>query len=193
MAPSAPDVPAVLSYLRGLQDSICNAIEQTDGAARFRRDQWQRAEGGGGESRVLRDGAVFEQAGVNFSHVMGAKLPRERDGAAARARGRAVARGWRLARSSSAQPVRADDARQRALLLRDSSRTRSPGGSAAASISRRSIRSTKMSCTGTAPRSRRARRSATTYTSATRSGAIATSSSSIATRRAASAGCSSTI
>ena len=75
MAPSAPDVPAVLSYLRGLQDSICNAIEQTDGSARFRRDTWQRAEGGGGESRVLRDGAVFEQAGVNFSHVMGAKLP----------------------------------------------------------------------------------------------------------------------
>jgi coproporphyrinogen III oxidase len=75
MVPSAPDVPAVLSYLRGLQDSICNAIEQTDGSARFRRDSWQRAEGGGGESRVLRDGAVFEQAGVNFSHVMGAKLP----------------------------------------------------------------------------------------------------------------------
>ena len=42
---------------------------------RFQRDRWQRAEGGGGESRVLRDGAVFEQAGVNFSHVMGAKLP----------------------------------------------------------------------------------------------------------------------
>ena len=75
MAPSAPDVPAVLSYLRGLQDSLCNAIEQADGTARFRSDAWQRAEGGGGESRVLRDGTVFEQAGVNFSHVMGAKLP----------------------------------------------------------------------------------------------------------------------
>src|SRR4029434_3631786 len=70
MPASAPDVPAVLSSLRGLQDSICNAIEQTDGTARFRRDAWQRAEDDGGESRVLRDGAVFEQAGVNFSHVM---------------------------------------------------------------------------------------------------------------------------
>jgi coproporphyrinogen III oxidase len=69
------DSAAVLDYLRALQDRICAAIESTDGRAQFRRDQWQRAEGGGGESRVLRDGAVFEQAGVNFSHVMGQKLP----------------------------------------------------------------------------------------------------------------------
>jgi coproporphyrinogen III oxidase len=75
MSSPAPDVAAVLSYLRGLQDTICAALEQADGSARFRSDSWQRAEGGGGESRVLRDGAVFEQAGVNFSHVMGAKLP----------------------------------------------------------------------------------------------------------------------
>jgi coproporphyrinogen III oxidase len=69
------DSAAVLSYLRELQDRICAALEQLDGRAKFRRDQWQRAEGGGGESRVLRGGALFEQAGVNFSHVMGQKLP----------------------------------------------------------------------------------------------------------------------
>jgi coproporphyrinogen III oxidase len=72
---SAADTVAVLAYLRGLQDRICAALEQTDGAGRFQSDRWERAEGGGGESRVLRHGAVFEQAGVNFSHVMGAKLP----------------------------------------------------------------------------------------------------------------------
>jgi coproporphyrinogen III oxidase len=69
------DADAVLTYLRSLQDSICAAIESVDGSAKFRRDAWDRAEGGGGESRVLRNGAIFEQAGVNFSHVMGDKLP----------------------------------------------------------------------------------------------------------------------
>jgi coproporphyrinogen III oxidase len=69
------DSNAVLTYLRDLQERICASLETIDGRAQFRRDQWQRAEGGGGESRVLRNGAVFEQAGVNFSHVMGHKLP----------------------------------------------------------------------------------------------------------------------
>ena len=72
---SAADANAVLAYLRGLQDRICAALEQADGTAKFVSDQWQRAEGGGGDSRVLRNGSVFEQAGVNFSHVTGAKLP----------------------------------------------------------------------------------------------------------------------
>jgi coproporphyrinogen III oxidase len=51
------------------------AIEQIDGGARFEEDAWQRAAGGGGRTRVLRDGAVFEQAGVNFSRVSGNQLP----------------------------------------------------------------------------------------------------------------------
>ena len=72
---SAADTSAVILYLRDLQDRICSAIESIDGIGTFRRDTWERREGGGGESRVLRDGAVFEQAGVNFSHVMGSKLP----------------------------------------------------------------------------------------------------------------------
>jgi coproporphyrinogen III oxidase len=71
----AADADAVLAYLRDLQDRICSALEAADGVGKFQHDRWQRPEGGGGDSRVLRNGAVFEQAGVNFSHVMGAKLP----------------------------------------------------------------------------------------------------------------------
>ena len=66
---------AVREYLLGLQDAICAGLESADGEARFREDSWEREEGGGGRSRVLADGAVFEKAGVNFSHVTGAALP----------------------------------------------------------------------------------------------------------------------
>jgi coproporphyrinogen III oxidase len=72
---SGSNTELVLAYLRDLQNRITDAVEALDGGARFRRDEWQRPGGGGGESRVLRDGAVFEQAGVNFSHVTGDRLP----------------------------------------------------------------------------------------------------------------------
>ena len=75
MNTSVPSTSAVIDYLRSLHDSITTTLGYADGGAKFRRDTWQRPEGGGGESRVLRDGAVFEQAGINFSHVMGGKLP----------------------------------------------------------------------------------------------------------------------
>ena len=65
----------VRDYLTGLQDRICAAIEGADGVARFREDAWKREEGGGGRTRILRDGAVFEQAGIGFSDVSGTKLP----------------------------------------------------------------------------------------------------------------------
>jgi len=65
----------VKSYLLGLQDRICAALEQEDGQGRFSEDRWQRAEGGGGRSRVLTEGRVFEQGGVNFSDVFGTSLP----------------------------------------------------------------------------------------------------------------------
>lgn len=68
-------IDAVKDYLLDLQDRICQALEKEDGSASFATDQWQREEGGGGRSRVLTDGAVFEKAGVNFSHVSGASLP----------------------------------------------------------------------------------------------------------------------
>lgn len=65
----------VKNYLLDLQDTICDAIEKTDGVEKFREDEWQRNEGGGGRSRVIEGGAVFEKAGINFSHVFGNKLP----------------------------------------------------------------------------------------------------------------------
>lgn len=72
---SAVNLPAVRTYLEGLQDHICQALEVTDGRARFQQDSWQRAEGGGGRSRVMTEGNVFEKAGVGFSHVTGRTLP----------------------------------------------------------------------------------------------------------------------
>jgi len=66
---------AVRAWLTGLQRQIVQAIEDADGAARFGSDRWTRPEGGGGESRVLKDGALIEQGGVNFSEVTGASLP----------------------------------------------------------------------------------------------------------------------
>lgn len=69
----------VRAYLLKLQDRICQAIEVEDGGGAFREDAWKRdddsALGGGGRTRVLENGAVFEQAGVNFSHVIGSRLP----------------------------------------------------------------------------------------------------------------------
>lgn len=71
----AVNIDAVKSYLLGLQNSICDELEKLDGAATFKHDEWEREEGGGGQSRVLTQGSIFEQAGVNFSHVMGANMP----------------------------------------------------------------------------------------------------------------------
>jgi len=67
--------PAVKTWLLDLQDRICAAIEAEDGSGRFQEESWERPEGGGGRSRVLSDGTVFEQAGVGFSHVHGPGLP----------------------------------------------------------------------------------------------------------------------
>jgi coproporphyrinogen III oxidase len=65
----------VRSYLLALQDRICAALESEEAQARFHEDSWTRAEGGGGRSRVLSEGAVFEKAGINFSDVEGSELP----------------------------------------------------------------------------------------------------------------------
>jgi coproporphyrinogen III oxidase len=69
-----PDLNAVRTHLLALQDGICAALAREDGG-RFQEDEWSRPGGGGGRSRVLADGAVFERAGVGFSHVHGAALP----------------------------------------------------------------------------------------------------------------------
>lgn len=68
-------IESVKSYLLSLQDQICQGFETEDGKAKFIEDTWERAEGGGGRSRVLQQGALIEQGGVNFSHVMGKSLP----------------------------------------------------------------------------------------------------------------------
>jgi coproporphyrinogen III oxidase len=65
----------VVEYLKGLQDRITSALEAADGGARFREDAWTRPGGGGGRSRVIADGALFEKAGVNFSEVHGELRP----------------------------------------------------------------------------------------------------------------------
>lgn len=72
---NTPDIKAVSDYLLGLQDRICTALEQLDQGKVFREDQWTRDAGGGGRSRVMEAGAVFEKAGINFSHVHGEELP----------------------------------------------------------------------------------------------------------------------
>ena len=69
------DSNAVEEYLRALQLKICTALEEADGKESFRRDRWDRPGGGGGESRVMTGGNVFEQAGVGFSHVFGDAMP----------------------------------------------------------------------------------------------------------------------
>ena len=69
------DRVAVRAWLIELQQRIVQAVEQADGKGRFGSDRWQRPAGGGGESRVLADGALIEQGGVNFSEITGVALP----------------------------------------------------------------------------------------------------------------------
>ncbi len=64
-----------VAFFQGLQDRVCAGLEQADGTGRFREDTWVRPEGGGGRSRVLENGAVFEKGGVNFSEVYGEMTP----------------------------------------------------------------------------------------------------------------------
>ena len=71
---NTPDLDAVKNYLLDLQGRICAALTEEDGQA-FAEDAWDREQGGGGRSRVLENGNVFEKAGVNFSHVHGDGLP----------------------------------------------------------------------------------------------------------------------
>ncbi|HAG84399.1 MAG TPA: oxygen-dependent coproporphyrinogen oxidase [Cyanobacteria bacterium UBA12227] len=65
----------VKQFMQQLQDSICEGLTRLDGVGTFQEDSWEREEGGGGRSRVMREGAVFEQGGVNFSEVWGDQLP----------------------------------------------------------------------------------------------------------------------
>lgn len=63
--------PQWISFIEGLQNSICGALEKADGKAKFIEDTWKRPEGGGGKTRVISNGNVFEKGGVNTSVVFG--------------------------------------------------------------------------------------------------------------------------
>ena len=108
------EIARVSDYLRSLQNRIVAELEQLDGKATFLRDAWERPEGGGGESRVLKRGRIFEQAGVNFSHVFGNQLPpsatKRRPDLATRASTRASPalpglRKWAVTLTGSGRPV----------------------------------------------------------------------------------------
>ncbi|MFT7505829.1 MAG: coproporphyrinogen III oxidase [Gammaproteobacteria bacterium] len=68
-------IESVKTFLLNLQDSICHTLSLADGSGTFVEDQWDREEGGGGRSRVMRGGNIIEQGGVNFSHVFGTQMP----------------------------------------------------------------------------------------------------------------------
>lgn len=72
---STVNIEVVIEFLKSLQDQICASLEHADGSGKFIEDNWTRAEGGGGRTRVLTNGNIIEQGGVNFSVVSGDKLP----------------------------------------------------------------------------------------------------------------------
>lgn len=67
-------IDTISSWFKELQNNITESLSALDGLAEFQSDIWQRAEGGGGDTRIILNGNVFEKGGVNFSHVFG-KLP----------------------------------------------------------------------------------------------------------------------
>ena len=69
------EIARIKTYLHDLQDSICSALEAQESSIKFEEDLWDRSTGGGGRTRVLTDGDIFEQAGVNFSYVYGDTMP----------------------------------------------------------------------------------------------------------------------
>ncbi|MGD1902330.1 MAG: oxygen-dependent coproporphyrinogen oxidase [Geitlerinemataceae cyanobacterium] len=74
-APPSDSRARISAFMKSLQDSICENLARIDGKGEFKQDMWERPEGGGGRSRVMTGGDVFEQGGVNFSEVQGETLP----------------------------------------------------------------------------------------------------------------------
>lgn len=72
---SSSHIPCIKDYLLTLQNKICEAVLLEDSDQNFVEDNWNREDGGGGRTRVLSDGNIIEQAGINFSHVYGTHLP----------------------------------------------------------------------------------------------------------------------
>ncbi|TYK64791.1 oxygen-dependent coproporphyrinogen oxidase [Colwellia echini] len=69
------EIAPIIEFFKSLQDKICSALTDADGSGEFIEDNWKRAEGGGGRTRVMTNGTIIEQGGVNFSVVSGDKLP----------------------------------------------------------------------------------------------------------------------
>ena len=72
---SKVDSDSVKKFLTALQDKICDGLQKLEPQRNFSEDCWQHDNGGGGRTRILQDGATFESAGVNFSHIKGEQLP----------------------------------------------------------------------------------------------------------------------
>jgi coproporphyrinogen III oxidase len=72
---ATPAMSTVKPFMEALQDQICDGLQQLEPSARFKEECWTKESGGGGRSRVISDGKVFEKGGVNFSHVMGDNMP----------------------------------------------------------------------------------------------------------------------
>ena len=192
--PRPEDVAAVRAYLFDLQDRICAALEARGRRRAVRRGPLGAGRRGaaGGRGSSPR-GRVFEQAGVNFSHVHGAALPAAATAQRPQLAGRSFEALGALARPPPAQPLRADRPRQRPLL------PRREAGRAAGLVVRRRLRPDALlrlrgGRRALAPHGARrsARPSARTSTRASSAGATSTSSSATAASRAASAGSSST-
>lgn len=66
-----PSLKTIVEGMKSLQDEICSGLESLDGKSKFEEDAWLRADGGGGRSRLIQNGALIEKGGVNFSHVFG--------------------------------------------------------------------------------------------------------------------------
>ncbi len=73
--PPADSQARVSAFMKRIQDSICQRLEELDSEHQFLEDSWERPEGGGGRSRVVKQGNLLEQGGVNFSEIWGDRLP----------------------------------------------------------------------------------------------------------------------
>jgi len=149
--PCRPISPPLRLTSYGLQDAICASLAAEDGAADFREDAWSRPEGGGGRTRILTEGAVFEEAGVAFSHVHGTKLPPSpphTDLSSPVARGKRSASRWS---STRATPTSRRATPTSASLSPKPPMPHRSGGSAAVSTSRLTTVTRRMPSTGTAP------------------------------------------
>ena len=106
---AADEGRAVGAYLAELHERLTSAFEAADGGARCAETAWERPEGGGGRARLLRDGAVFEQVGINIAEVHGAALPaaataRRPQLAGPAASRRAASRWWPIRATRTSRP-----------------------------------------------------------------------------------------